>query len=392
MGQSSSAVRSRAFLGDVRRRLHVVAAPFLAGKLATLAVIVLTVAARSQTPGFPRLAELGDAFAFWDGQAYLDIAAHGYPAGPLDLVPGHPGHLWAYLFGYPLLVRIAQTIVGNPVLAGVLLSAVGELLALLFLHELVRQERDDESAGFAAWMLAVFPYAVFLSLVYTESLFIAAASAALVFARRRRHGAACIAGACAMALRITGVALLPALAIEVLASRRGRGRIGGLVAVATVAAPFAGFCLYAWHLTGDPLAYFHAEGSASYGNRHLAWPWQGALATFHLATGQTPSSYNSLWAIEVLAGTLGALTVAALWLSPRIPPSFASYATVVYLLPVCLTYWISLPRYAIAILPGFLLLADLTARHPHWRIGLVATSAALMGYATSVFASGRFLA
>lgn len=391
--QPSSVSRRGGAAWDAVTTLRAVATPFVVGKLVAVGVVVLTVWSRSQTPGFPHLSEIRDVFAFWDGQAYLDIAEHGYPTGPLDLVPGHPGHLWGYFFGYPLLIRVLSAVVGDAVVAGVLLSALGELLALAFVYRLVAFERDGEAAAFAAWLLALYPFAIFLSVVYTDGLFIAAATAALYFARRGDHRRAVWATAAATSLRLTGVALVVPLLLEVWPRRRGAARLPALAGVAASMLPLFLFCAYAWRQTGDFFAYFDVEQSASYGNRHLVWPWQGALMTFHLATGQGPASYTYLWAGELLFGVLGAVALGGLWLSARIPRSLATYATVVYLMPVSLTYWISVPRYLMEIVPmGALLLADLTATRPQWRLGTVVASGGLMAYATSIFASGRFLA
>ncbi len=42
-------------------------------------------------------------------------------------------------------------------LAGILVSALAEVAALLFIHELVRRERNARVAGFAVWAVAFAP-------------------------------------------------------------------------------------------------------------------------------------------------------------------------------------------------------------------------------------------
>ena len=60
-------------------------------------------------------------------------------------------HHDAFLPGYPLLLKGASLATHDLVLAGILVSAVAELAALLVIHELVRRERDVAVARFAVW-------------------------------------------------------------------------------------------------------------------------------------------------------------------------------------------------------------------------------------------------
>src|SRR5579884_458875 len=190
--------------------LRLVLPPFLAGKLVTLALPMLTVWSSTQAPGHPTYADLVSPFGAWDGESYRTIATQGYPSGPLDLTPGHPGHLWAFLPGYPMLLRFAMFFIPDSTTAGIVVSAVCELVALVFLAKLVMHERggDADTARDAAWLLVLYPYAVFLTAVYTESPFLAATTASLYYMRRGDYARAGIAGALATTLRVTGLALI----------------------------------------------------------------------------------------------------------------------------------------------------------------------------------------
>jgi hypothetical protein len=367
--------------------LRLALVPFLVGKMATLLIVVLTVWGTTEGDTRPHLQELEAPFRSWDGENYSTIAEHGYPAGPLDLTPGHAGHLWGFFPGYPILIRVVALVLHDVVLSGMVVSAAAELVALYFLVRLVTLERDRESAGYSAWLLALFPYAVFLSMLYTESTFLAAAAASLYHMRRGNHISACLAAGVAGAVRVTGVALLLPLAIEYL--RRRHWRPGpGLLWIAVSILPLGAFVLHAYHQTGDPLAYQHAQGSASYG-RLLTWPWLGALNTFRQVLGGS-ASFAFLETLELVAGGLGLVVVVALFLSPRIPTSLAVYAAGVWLLPASQDYWLGLPRYSLALLPGTILIADATRRRPEWRTAILAVSAVLMGYGTAVLATGRY--
>ena len=59
---------------------------------------------------------------------------------------------------------------------------------------------------------------------------------------------------------------------------------------------------------------------------------------------------------------------------------------------IVLTFWLSVPRYLLALVPSALLLSPLLARRPPWRWTVLAISGGLMAFGCSIFASGRFLA
>jgi hypothetical protein len=371
--------------------LRIALPAFVAGKLIGLLSPMLTMWVRNPGAGVPSGSTLLQPFALWDGAAFTEIAQNGYPSGPLNLTLGASGHLWAYFPGYPLLVHVVSVVVPNTILAGILVSAAGELIALIFLAKLILLERGDEaSARFACWALAVFPYAFFLTAVFSESTFLAAAAASLYYMRRGKDGRASVAAAVAMLVRITGVALIPALIVDHLIRRHGRpGR--GLIAI--LAAPLSPllFVAVAWLSTGDPLAYLKVERSASF-NRDFAWPWDGAQATFQsFVTGTGGNSF--VFGMEMLFGVVG--LAAVLWMAwhwRTIAPSLTVFAATAWLMGTSVVYWLSVPRYEMTVVPIYLALADITRRHPATRPVLIAVSAGWMGFLATLVATGQFVA
>jgi hypothetical protein len=371
--------------------LRIALPPFAASKLIGLLVPMLTAWVRGPGAGLPSGSALLQPFALWDGASFVEIAQRGYPSGPLNLTVGAAGHLWAYFPGYPLLVHIAGFVVPNTILAGIVVSAIGELVGLLFLAKLILVERGDEaSARFACWALAVFPYAVFLTAVFSESTFLAAATASLYYMRRGKDGRASIAAAVAMLVRITGVALIPALIVDHLIRRRGQPGRGLIAILATPLAPLL-FVAYGWLSTGNPLVYLQVERSASF-NRLFAWPWDGARATFQSFVGGY-NGYSFVFGMELLFGIAG--LIAVLWLAwhwRTVAPSLTVFAAVAWLMSTSLIYWLSVPRYEMTVVPIYLALADVTRRHPQSRTVLIAVSAGWMGFLATLMATGQFVA
>ena len=178
-------------------------------------------------------------------------------------------------------------------------------------------------------------YAVYLTAVFSESTFLAATTASLYYMRRGRDGRAAVAAAIAMLVRITGVALIPALIVDHLVRRRGRPGRGLIAILSSLLAPLL-FVAYAWRSTGDPLAYLHVERSASF-NRLFAWPWDGARATFASFVGG-PGGNSFVFGMEMLFGVAG--LVAVIWLAwhwRTVAPALTVFAAVAWLMSTSLS-------------------------------------------------------
>ena len=364
--------------------------PFVTAKLLTLLIGFLTIYSRSQSTRFPSGDDLAAPFSYWDAKEYATVAVQGYPAGPLDLVPGHPGHLWVYFPGYPIMIRWLYAFLGNPILSGVLVTALCEFIAMVYLYRWIEIERDRESARFACWLFPLVPLAVFFTAAYSETPFLAAAIASIYYARRDNFRAASFAAAIAMAVRITGLALLPALLIEFLVRRHRRlGR--ELIWILLSIAPIVAFVLYARLQTGDALAYLHVEASASY-TKHTAWPWTGFISVVHNFFGVGKASDQFIWLRELVAVLISTGLLVVMWIRRRsYPLSVCIYSTGVWILATTPSYWSSVARYFLVMFPGLLVLCDLTRSRPNMQRFLLTTSAVLMAFFTSYFVMGPYL-
>ena len=384
----------------MRGALRLAMPPFVTGKAISLGVAYAAVWIHWGRPGLPAWSAISEAFSNWDGESYRTLAESGYPSGPLDPHAGAPGHLWAFFPGFPIAVHAVGLVLVNAVVSAVVLNAVFELLALAFVVRLVALERGDgESAGSAAWLVAVYPYAIFLTVFYSESMFLAAAAAALYYMRRAEsgdHARACAAAAVATATRVTGLALLLPIVLE-RALRTRRVLDAPMLLAGVIVVPVLAFMLYAHARTGDALAWYHIEGSQSYGSRSFDWPWNGFRVTWDSARALRADQYGFIFTLEVFFGLfglalLGVQWVATVWPGVRFPPSFALYSAGVVLPPLCLSWWISTPRYLMAMVPMYLLGADLLRRRPGLRLPFITASAALMSFGTVILTTVSFLA
>lgn len=136
--------------------------------------------------------------ARYDSVWYLAIAHSGYQVRPE----------MAFFPLYPLLMRAGGWVLGSTLVAGTLISLVAMAVACRVLYALTRLELGRSSGVLAVLALVFFPTSLFLSAVYTESLFLALSVGAVYAARTERWWLAGLLGGLASATRSTGLLLL----------------------------------------------------------------------------------------------------------------------------------------------------------------------------------------
>src|ERR1051325_5216285 len=127
----------------------------------------------------PIMHELGwfsDLWARWDSRFFLEIAEHGYNHARAAFPPLYPATLYV----------VGHAFGGQYVLAGIAVSLAAAFGSFLLLHRLAEERLGAEGARRAVVYLAVFPMALFLQAVYSESLFLALALGAFLLGERRR--------------------------------------------------------------------------------------------------------------------------------------------------------------------------------------------------------------
>jgi hypothetical protein len=198
------------------------------------------------------LAKPFGVLAVWDGIWYRRVAVHGYL-----FVPGHQSDT-AFFPLYPILLR-AVHFTGLPLdVAGLLLSNLFLLLALLVVYELGLALMPAADARRAAIFVAVFPTSYVFSMIYPESLVLGSMALAILLAVRDRWLACSFAGAAAALARPEGVLLvLPLAAIAVERWRTLAPNKRGQAVAGVLAAPAAlfSFLLYLGWAVHDPFAW-----------------------------------------------------------------------------------------------------------------------------------------
>lgn len=330
---------------------------------------------------------LFDRFSWADSYHYLRIAEKGY------LPPGLPCCDQAFFPGYPLAIRaVAPLTGGNLTAAGLLVSFAASTVAAVLLWQLATALHGPRVAGIAVLLLAVAPYGVFLTSVFTESLFLALGIGAWWAAYRRAWWWAGLLVGLATLVRVNGVFLAAGLAVlyvvQVHGDRSGaepghaprpvhwwrlRPRPDVLALLAPVVA-VGGYTVHLWSLTGSWTAWTDAQ-IIGWGRR-TAWPWDGFVAGWNAIVGAQGPDFLVAYTADLVTSVLGVVLVVVLLRLRRWDQ--ATYVGLNVLVLVCSTTLQSAPRYALTWFPVYLLIAEWAQRR-HWApTGLVLLGGPLM--------------
>ncbi len=109
---------------------------------------------------------------------------------------------------YPLLIRLLTFITNNYFISGLLISNVCLGIASCFLYKLTRKELGRRNALDSLFAFLLYPFGVFLIVVFTESLFIMLSLMCLTFIKDKRWLLAGVCGLLASLAKSQGIALI----------------------------------------------------------------------------------------------------------------------------------------------------------------------------------------
>ena len=198
----------------------------------------------------------------WDASWYHSIAKNGY-----QFAAGQRSNV-AFFPVYPLLVRATHAIVHSQkdlwwFVCGIIVSNAALLGALLYLFLLARFEFDEATARRAVLYLLVFPTTLFLSAVYSESVFLFCIIGAFYHARRGQWWWAGALGGMAALSRPPGIMIFVGLVVEYLLQCEFNWRKVRLNVFALGLPPLclAGYFGYLRYAEGTATAALQAQGA-----------------------------------------------------------------------------------------------------------------------------------
>lgn len=266
---------------------------WLASHIGFLIYMYLAGPGRTTDPFLTRLTR-------WDAENFIAIAEYGYdgPPGMQDATK-----LPAFFPGMSILIRALKPIIDDGRLITVLISLVASAVVAVAMSRLA-ESYFPGSGGYAVAALFLSPFAAFLHTGYSESLFLALAIPAWLFARRGRWEDAAVCATLATTVRISGLFLAFGILVMFLIADNGLRARGGLRRAPWLllpGVPIVIYTIYQWSRTGDWLAYNTVQDQ--HWGRHAVWPWEAFLNTWNMSDDiptLTVSYYEEMIAAAVL--------------------------------------------------------------------------------------------
>jgi Gpi18-like mannosyltransferase len=366
----------------LQRIPHSVRVAFLVVIAAKVLVFAIGYAAAYMHGSGAPLTILAGQFNKWDAPHYVYIAQNWY------VNTGDAANFIVFFPLYPLLIRLFTFDFNYINLSALAVANACSIVGFIYLYKLTKLDFSDKVAQKAVLFLSVFPTAYFLSAPYTEGLFFALVIASLYYARLGNWSLAGVLGLLAALTRIGGLLMLPVLLMEYLPQQHWKPKKMASFNFACIFIVLIGFLIYLdinLQVTGNPFMFMEIQ--------RVHWfntldPVAGFQTAISWATNASYPENITIGLAPLLFAVFGFATVAVGW-ARRFRPSYLLYMLLTWMLAVSTSFWISVPRYVMAMFPMFILLGTLTSRKTVNVIITIAFSVALC-YFTFLFASGQW--
>jgi hypothetical protein len=328
--------------------------------------VVFPLAQREQFTMSGRTSPFWDTFTRYDSGWYYGIARNGYDAS--TAVAGGRSNI-AFFPVYPMLMRHLGRLFGRTsadlYMGGIVVSWLSFVLAMVALYYLARLDLPRRRAERAVLLTAIFPFAFFFGVVYSESTFLLFTVLAFYLLRTRRWLPGGLAGAVAGATRVTGIMMWPALAWTAwrTAEPTMRDRAWALLALVLAASGFGAYCLYIYQESGNPFLWAVALQRWGYypGGQPWMTPWRlvQMLLTHPYAylAGDRMAPYDTL---NGVAAIFFAISVPFVW--RRLGAAYALFMLANLWLPLSSGVFEGMGRYCAVMFPCFVWLASIRSR------------------------------
>jgi len=320
-----------------------------------------------------------DRLVAWDSSFFIDIAEHGYNS------TGATCCGQVFFPGYPLSIRALTPIFGDAQIAALAVPVIAGAVAAMLLWRITNEEFGASAGRHAVALLALTPYGVFLSLAYSESLFLALTLAAWYFARHQRWWWAGLAASGAALVRVNGVFVAIALVVMWFVSRRAY-RHAPRSALFALLMPFASAGAYTWYVDSRSWPSWASAQDFAW-KRHVGWPWEGFAWSWRWLTAQASLDLRFAGVVEPLV-VLAGVALVALLARRRLWAEFVYVGLSVGVL-LFSNRFLSSPRLSVLWFPAFVLGGAWLARNGqrYWRRGVYTASVAGLAVASLAFAA-----
>lgn len=297
-----------------------------------------------------------DIWNRWDTVWYVEIVEQGYNFTPEAKSSA------AFFPLYPFLMSL----VGHPLFAGLFISNVCFLLALILLYRLGERELGNRrDAARTVFYIAAFPTAFFFTAAYTESLFLLLSVAVFCCARQQQWGWAALWGVLGAASRPLGILLWGVVLLEwgrahgwtfsTILDRAAWAKLFNgvrtdflsLLMICLIPSGLLIYMLYLWATFGNPIAFWTAQ--AAWGFESLGPIGIIVKDWGRMAVGELP--YFTVLNILAFLAVLGLCVP----IGRRWGAGYALYTALSILIPMS-SRTESMIRYVLVLFPVFMVL------------------------------------
>lgn len=332
-----------------------------------------------------QVAPAGTSYLAWiwanfDGRHFIQIATEGYQK-----------FNFAYFPLYPLLIALLGHLIHVPhIYLAIFISLISLLAAMFVIYKIALIDLDQDTALLSVFLLSVFPLAFFYQSVYSDSLFLLLSATSFYFARKSRWLLAASFCGLTTAARLSGIALVVALAVEwYLQNDKKLVHLNKLtVTLALGASGLIGYMAYLWRFFGDPLLFQKAMSAW----KQAGWVLPPQVVFRYLKIFYfVDKTALVFWVavLEFISLFLYLFLTIYVWRKIR-----ASYGVFMFILLVLVAFtgtFAGTPRYILHLFPAFIGLAIFLKDKPHLKKATILFFLLVGFVLTSLFTRGYFV-
>lgn len=297
-----------------------------------------------------------DLWNVWDVPHYISIASSGYQT------VGDAANFLAFLPAFPLLVFIFKLIFQtNYLISGFIVSFTITILLAIMLYKLTLLDYPKKTAILAVLMLFIFPTSFFLHIPYSEPLLVLLAVAAFYFARKKYYWISFLCIGLATATKIIGLALIPAIFLEILIFDRDSFKNKNILNKLSflffgLILSLSGFLIYLimnYFLWGNFLYFTFIQKQ----NWHQTFSplGQGLVYAYQSLFWRVGFERAMLGYAQIAAFIFGLLMSIYVLLKVRI--SYGIFMVIDLFFSYSMSFWMSMPRHILTLFPMYIVLA-----------------------------------
>ncbi|MBI4028812.1 MAG: hypothetical protein HY376_00375 [Candidatus Blackburnbacteria bacterium] len=332
----------------------------------------------------PHAPYLAWVWANFDGRHFLRIATEGYKNFDFAFFPL-----------YPFLISVLN--LGQPLYAGLAISLLSFLGGLVILRKIVLLDFDKKIADAAVLVVCIFPLSFFYNSVYSDSLFFLVTLTSFYFARRQEWAAAGFFAGLASLARLSGIAILPALAVEWYLQNKGRYPISkmlvpflksGLLAIVFGLMGIGGYILGLSFFKGDPFLF--QKSMVAWGQSGFVFPLRVVFRYLRIFASV---DYHLLiyWIAILEFVTIFTYFGLAIYVWRKVRASYAVFMIILLLLVPFTGTFAGTPRYMLHLFPGFIAIAILMQKNIWLKKAIIVLFLILGSVLTALFTRGYFV-